>query len=223
MTNVARKRRGFEVSEQPSPVGRGLRFRLRHASFRSVSLATLLLLVGFGLELGGQQKSGLSGAGPVVKGTPDDPLRDPREAHLRHVKQLTFGGQNAEAYFSYDGQRLIFQSTREPYKCDQIFIMNADGSQQLQITNLGGASFAPYFFPDSRRIIVASNYQSPGTSEFELYAVDRDGSKLEPITFTGGFNAFPQFSPDGKRLVFASNRNAKQPHEVNIFLADWVE
>jgi TolB protein len=373
--------------------GGGLTFRLKHASVRSVSLATLLLLVVFGIGLGGQQKSGLSGAGPAVKGTPDDPLRDPREVHLRHVKQLTFGGQNAEAYFSYDGRRLIFQSTREPYKCDQIFIMNADGSdphlvstgqgkttcsyfypdgkhilyssthlsspecpphpdysqgyvwgvysafkifyatdsgkivkqlttgpgynaeatlsadgkkivftssrdgdleiytmnpdgsaakrlthqlgydggpffspdgqwivyrahhptagdevaryksllaqglvepmqmdlyvmradgsQQRQITNLGGASFAPYFFTDSRRIIFASNYQNPGTSEFELYAVDRDGSKLEPVTFTGGFNAFPQFSPDGKRLVFASNRTARQPHEINIFLADW--
>jgi Tol biopolymer transport system component len=66
-------------------------------------------------------------------------------------------------------------------------------------------------------------YGLPSDSEFELYAVDRDGSKLERITLTGGFNAFPQFSPNGKRLVFASNRNAKPPHEINIFLADWVE
>ena len=106
-------------------------FALRkHAMAWRVALASLLLIVAFGLELSGQQKSGLSGTGPSVNGTPDDPLRDPRETHLRHVKQLTFGGQNAEAYFSYDGKRLIFQTTREPYKCDQIFIMNADGSDQ---------------------------------------------------------------------------------------------
>ena len=345
----------------------------------------------------GQEKtatSGLGNAGPVVHGTPDDPLRDPRETHLRRVKQLTFGGQNAEAYFSYDGRRLIFMSTREPYKCDQIFIMNSDGSdqhlvstgegrttcgyfyadgkhilyssthaaskdcpprpdyshgyvwgvypeyqiyyatdkgeivkrltagpgynaeatisadgkrvvftssrdvdleiytmnadgsevqrlthtpgydggpffspngewiayrarhvqtdeeiakyksllsqglvepsqmdlwvmrsdgsEQKQITKLPGASFAPSFYRDSHRIIFSSNYEHPTSSQFELYAVDRDGKNLEQITFVGGFNAFPQFSPDGKKLVFISNRNGKAPHEINIFVADWV-
>ena len=338
--------------------------------------------------------SGLGAAGPIVQGTPDDPQRDPRETHLRHVKRLTFGGQNAEAYFSYDGKRLIFMSTRPPYQCDQIFIMNADGSNvrlestgrgrttcgyfypdgkhvlyssthaagdacpprpdyshgyvwavyssyqmyyatddgkivksltpgpgynaeatlsadgkkivftssrdgdleiytmnsdgtgvrrltytpgydggpffspdgewivyrahhpateeeiardkallaqdlvapnemdlyvmradgsgQHQVTKLGGASFAPSFFADSKRILFASNYEHPGSSQFELYAVNRDGSGLERVSFAGGFDAFPQFSPDGKKLVFVSNRNAKAPHEINVFIADWV-
>jgi len=362
-----------------------------------VLVVGLLCLSGSSLRVAGPQERtshGLSGAGPVVQGTPDDPHRDPCEVHLRHVKQLTSGGQNAEAYFSYDGKRLVFQSTREPYKCDQIFIMNtdgsdvrlvstgqgkttcgyfypdgrhflyssthlsspecpprpdysrgyvwgvysafqifyatdagritkqlttgpgynaeatlsadgkkivftslregdldiytmsadgsgvrrltrelgydggpffspdgrwivyrahhpteagevarfrqllaqqlvepmrmdlyvmrADGSQQQQVTRLGGASFAPFFFPDSQRIIFASNYENPGTSQFELYAVNRDGARLERITFAGGFNSFPMFSLDGKKLVFGSNRNAKQPREINIFIADWV-
>ena len=338
--------------------------------------------------------SGLGGPGPVVHGTADDPLRDPQEKHLRHVKQLTFGGQNAEAYFSYDGRRLIFMTTREPYRCDQIFVMNtdgsdhhlvstgegrttcgyfyadgkhilyssthaankdcpprpdyshgyvwgvypqyqiyyatddgqivrplttgpgynaeatlsadgkkivftssrdgdleiysmnadgseakrlthtlgydggpffspdgqwivyrahhpksdgeianyksllaqglvepsemdlwtmrADGSEQKQITNLAGASFAPSFYPDGQRIIFSSNYEHPGSSQFELYAINRDGRDLERITFAGGFSTFPQFSPDGTKLVFVSNRNGKVPHEINVFIADWV-
>ena len=52
--------------------------------------------------------------------------------------------------------------------------------------------------------------------------MNRDGERLERLTFTGGFNAFPQFSSDGKQIVFASSRNAKQPHEINVFIADWV-
>jgi TolB protein len=100
--------------------------------------------------------------------------------------------------------------------------MHADGSQQRQITKLGGASFAPTFFPDSKRILFASNYEHPASSQFELYAVNRDGSSLERVSFAGGFDAFPQFSPDGKKLVFVSNRNAKVPHEINVFIADWV-
>ena len=66
-----------------------------------------LSFVNFGAAQEKTATSGLSAAGPVVHGTPDDPLRDPREKHLRHIKQLTFGGLNAEAYFSYDARRLI--------------------------------------------------------------------------------------------------------------------
>jgi Tol biopolymer transport system component len=158
------------------------------------------------------------------------------------IKRLTHRlGYDGGPFFSPDGRWIVYRAHHpaaadevaryksllakdlvEPMQMD-LYVMRADGSEQRQISNLGGASFAPFFFPDSQRIIFASNYQHPGTSEFELYAVNRDGSKLEPITFAGGFNVFPQFSPDGKRLVFASNRNVRQPHEINVFLADWVE
>src|SRR5262245_27996849 len=70
----------------------------------------------------------------------EDPLPRPseeaREMHLQNLKQLTFGGQNAEAYFSFDGTKLIFQSTRPPFECDQIFSMNVDGSD-VKLLNSG--------------------------------------------------------------------------------------
>jgi Tol biopolymer transport system component len=363
----------------------------------SLFLVCLSVVLLCGATFSAQQKpaaSGLAAGGPVVQGTPDDPHRDPRETHLRNVRQITSGGTNAEAYFSPDGKRLVFQSTREPYQCDQMFVMDvdgsgarlvstgkgkttcgyffkdgkhilyssthlaspkcpprpdyskgyvwgvylsfqlfyakdsgeivkpltagpgynaeatlsrdgkrivftssrdgdleiytmnamgsgvkrlthtlgydggpffspdgkwivyranhpsapeavarykellsqelvepmlmdlyvmsADGSTNKQITDLGGASFAPYFFPDGQRIIFASNYENPGTSQFELYAIGREGGAIERITYAGGFNSFPMFSPDGKKLVFASNRNAKRAREINVFVADWV-
>ena len=112
-------------------------------------------------SLTAQQKpstSGLSSTGPAVHGTPDDPLRDPREAHLRHVQQLTFGGQNAEAYFSPDGRLLIFQSTRPPYACDQIFIMKADGSDVHLVSTGKGRTTCGYFYPDNEHVLYSSTH-----------------------------------------------------------------
>ena len=116
---------------------------------------------------------------------------------------------------------LLSQDLVEPNAMD-LYVMRSDGSSQKQITNLGGASFSPSYFPKADRIIFSSNYEHAGSSEFELYAVNRDGRGLERLTFAGGFSAFPQFSPDGKKLVFISNRNAKAPHEINVFIADWM-
>jgi Tol biopolymer transport system component len=118
-------------------------------------------------------------------------------------------------------KELLGRELVEPMQMD-LYVMRADGSRKRQITRLGGASFAPFFFPDSRRIIFASNYENPGSSQFELYAINRDGTQLERITFSGGFNSFPMFSPDGQKLVWASSRNAPRPREINIFIADWV-
>jgi Tol biopolymer transport system component len=117
---------------------------------------------------------------------------------------------------------LLARDLVEPNEMD-LYVMRADGSHQQQITKLPGASFAPSFFHDSRRIIFSSNYEHPGSSQFELYTVKRNGRALQRITFVAGFNAFPQFSPDGKKLVFVSNRNAKAPHEIDLFIADWVD
>jgi Tol biopolymer transport system component len=99
--------------------------------------------------------------------------------------------------------------------------MNADGSDQRQITHLGGANFGPSWTPDGKRIIFASNYQSPRSGNFDLFLVNPDGTELEQITFDASFDGFPMFSPDGTKLVWASNRHADKPGETNVFIADW--
>jgi len=79
-------------------------------------------------------------------------------ARLTDIRQLTNGGENAEAYWSPDGKRLIFQTTRPPYDCDQIFIMNADGSDQHLVSTGKGRTTCAYFLKDNRHIIYASTH-----------------------------------------------------------------
>src|SRR4030095_8934391 len=85
--------------------------------------------------------------------TQDNQLALPGEKHLRNIKQLTFGGENAEAYFSSDGKQLIFQSTREGHGCDQIYSMNIDGSNVKMVSNGDGRTTCSYFYPGARRIL----------------------------------------------------------------------
>src|SRR6266700_6774325 len=74
-----------------------------------------------------------------------DSLLVPGEKHLRNLKQLSFAGENAEAYFSSDGKQLIFQSTRDGHQCDQIYTMNADGSDVRMISTGEGRTTCSYF------------------------------------------------------------------------------
>ena len=121
-----------------------------------------------------------------------------------------------------DYRRLLAQRLVRPSKLD-IWVANADGSGARRVTDLGGANFAPYFHPDGKRIVFASNHENPRGRNFDLYLIGMDGTGLERITFDEDFDGFPMFSPDGTRLVWASNRNAASPGETNIFIADWVE
>jgi TolB protein len=160
----------------------------------------------------------------------------------KNVRRLTNElGYDGGAFFSADGKQIVYRSyhpqTPEQvarYKeklaenlieptVFEIWVMNADGSNKRQVTKLGKASFAPYFFPDGKRIIFASNVNDPKGRDFDLYVVNTDGSGLERITFNDSFDGFPMFSPDGKKLVFASNRNAKTRGDTNVFIADWVD
>jgi len=86
------------------------------------------------------------------------------------------------------------------------------------------ANFAPYWHPDGKRIIFASNVADPANGrDFDLYLINEDGTAVDRITYYPDFDAFPMFTSDGKRLVWASNRNGTVPHETNIFIADWVD
>lgn len=120
-----------------------------------------------------------------------------------------------------DYRRLLAQNLVRPSRME-IWVMNADGSNQRQVTAIGGANFAPYFTPDDRRILFASNHANPRGRNFDLYLVDLDGSGLEQVTTYRDFDSFPMFSPDGRKLIWASNRSARVENETNIFLADWV-
>src|SRR5579859_2722199 len=138
-------------------------------------------------------------------------------------KQIVYRAWHPQtAADSADYRSLIAQNLVRPVRMD-LWVMNADGSNQHRVTDLGGASFAPYFHPDGKRIIFASNYKNPRSRNFDLYLVNADGTGLEQITTSPAFDAFPMFSPDGKQLVWASNRHGKAQGETNIFIADWVE
>lgn len=108
-----------------------------------------------------------------------------------------------------------------------IFIANIDGSNKQQVTNLPGANWAPFFHPEGKRILFASNHhsQKQGGRLFDVFMINIDGTGLEQITNSGTFDAFPMFSFDGKKIAFASNRRAdrKQSRDTNIFVADWIE
>ncbi|MEP6740987.1 MAG: hypothetical protein ABJB61_00705, partial [bacterium] len=160
----------------------------------------------------------------------------------KHIRRLTNElGYDGGPFWSYDGKQIVYRAYHpqtEKEKSDylsllkqnlirpttlEIWVMNADGGDKRQVTRNGKANFAPYFFPDGKHIIFASNIDDPKGRNFDLYKIGVDGSGLERITFNDTFDGFPMFSPDGKKLVFASNRNAKTRGDTNIFIADWVE
>jgi TolB protein len=126
---------------------------------------------------------------------------------------------DAEELAQYDA--LLAQNMIRPSKVE-LWVMNADGSEQRQITTLGGANFGPSWTPDGQRIIFSSNHKNPRSRNFDLYLVNLDGTGLEQVTFHEEFDGFPMFSPDGTKLIWASNRNAKTDGETNLFIAEWV-
>ena len=121
-----------------------------------------------------------------------------------------------------DYRTLLEQGLIRPGELE-IMVMDADGSNQRQVTSVGGANFAPYWHPSGEKVIFSSNHQDPSGRDFDLFMVNLDGTGLERITYAEGFDGFPVFSPDGRYLVFGSNRNNGGTNDTNVFIAEWVE
>ena len=157
-----------------------------------------------------------------VPAAPESLVRPGEEPFLANLRQLTFGGQNAEAYWSSDGARLIFQSDEGTLPCDQIFTMQADGSGRRRVSNGQGKTTCSYFFPDGERILYASTVRSgaecpprPDRShgyvwaldDYDIYAARSDGRDVRPLFASPAYDAEATISPDGKTIVFTSARD----------------
>ncbi|HEX6903398.1 MAG TPA: M28 family peptidase [Thermoanaerobaculia bacterium] len=155
---------------------------------------------------------------------PEGALTDPREVHLADVRQITRGGENAEAYWSPDGSQLTFQSTRPPHGCDQIFRVPADGSGEPALVSTGkGRTTCAYYTADARRVLYSSThlageacppppdrsqgYVWPIDPAYEIFSAKPDGSDLLRVTDSPGYDAETTVCLKDGALIFTSTRD----------------
>jgi len=151
-------------------------------------------------------------------------------------------GYDGGAFFNSQGTKIVWRANRpkgadELAKYDELrneglvrpttlelMVMNADGSDQHPITSNGAANFGPFWHPDGKRVIFASNLGDPKGRNFDLYMVDAEQpADAEQITHSEVFDGFPMFTSDGSQLIFSSNRNQVEQGETNVFIADWID
>lgn len=160
---------------------------------------------------------------------PSDTLRYQEETHLKNMRQLTFGGNNAEAYFSFSGKSLVFQSDYAGWgnQCDQIYLMSITGTkgkQPKRISNGKGRTTCSYFMPDDKTVIYASTHLGADAcpltprvvggkyvwgiyDTYDIFLADLNGNMTKQLTHTPGYDAEATVSPDGKKIVFTSTRS----------------
>lgn len=170
-----------------------------------------------------------------------DTLRYPEEKYFRNVQQLTFGGDNAEAYWSYDGKAIIFQRTsvKDGIPCDQIYVgkVPAKGEKfTYRLVSTGkGRTTCAFFTRDNKHIIYASTHEDsdacppvpdrsqygnryiwPLYSSYDIYMADLNGTIVKKLTNTPGYDAEATLSPDGKKMIFTSVRNG----DLDLYVMD---
>lgn len=161
-----------------------------------------------------------------------DTIHYPHEVHFKNMKQLTFGGDNAEAYFSPDGKYLVYQRTdaKNGIMCDQIWMgkipeKEGDTFQPKLVSTGTGRTTCAYFYPDGKHILYASThlgskecppvpdkekmkrYIWPIYETFDIFKADTNGNIVQQLTNTPGYDAEATISPKGDKIVFTSTRN----------------
>ena len=159
----------------------------------------------------------------VVSFSQNDDYKFEGEKHLTNIRMLTDGGENAEAYLSFDEQKLIFQSTVGDMKCDQIFTMKLDGSEKKIVSTGKGRTTCSYFLPGDQKIIYASTHLAgddcpppPDRSKgyawklydsFDIFSANADGTEVKQLTSANGYDAEATVSPKEDKIVFTSTRD----------------
>lgn len=154
------------------------------------------------------------------------------EKRIKNIKQLTFGGENAEAYWSSDGKKLTFQSKRDGRGCDQIYTMNADGTGTKMISNGEGRTTCSYFFNKNKNILYGSTHlgakECPPNPDFskgyvwaiyptyDIFSATADGKNIKQLTNSPGYDAEATVSPDGKKVIFTSMRDG----DLDLYVMD---
>ncbi len=159
-----------------------------------------------------------------------EPIQYPQETHFKNVRQMTYGGNNAEAYWNFSGDQLIFQSDNKNWTagCDQIFILDtrteADSTKRKRISTGKGRTTCSFFMPDGKSILYASThlamdscppvpvkesgrYVWPIYPEYDIFQADLSGNIIKQITTEKGYDAESTVSPKGDKIVFTSMRS----------------
>jgi Tol biopolymer transport system component len=185
-------------------------------------VACAVAIAASGRRAGGAEEPGAA-ASPMPGAAAADSMIREGETHFAHLWQLTFGGENAEAYWSEDGRRLIFQSTRDGWACDQEYVLDLGSGAVHRVSTGTGRTTCGYFYDHDRRVLFSSTHLAADSCpprpdysqgytwavypEYDIFTARPDGSDLKRLTRTPGYDAESTLSPDGHTILFTSVRD----------------